>query len=58
MVLDGVSMGSPLAPMISEIFMNHFEEKIFNSSFSLIQHLELDITKQDFLYIECNGSQH
>lgn len=34
--LDGLPMGSPLSPLLSEIFMASLEKKIFNSSINFI----------------------
>lgn len=36
---DGLPMGSPLAPLLSEIFMSIFEEKVFNSQCMLLQYI-------------------
>lgn len=36
---DGLPMGSPLAPLISEIFMNLLEDKVFNSACVLKQYI-------------------
>lgn len=36
---DGVPMGSPLSPLLAEMFMNHLENKVFISENSLIKHV-------------------
>ena len=32
--IDGISVGSPLGPTISEFYMSHFENKIFKTIFT------------------------
>ena len=29
--IDGVAMGSPLAPVLANLFMRHFEENVFKN---------------------------
>jgi hypothetical protein len=36
---DGLAMGSPLSPLLAEIFMDNFEEKLFDSNEKLIQNI-------------------
>ena len=35
---EGLAMGSPLSPILSEFFMDHLEEKLFNSGNPLLKH--------------------
>ena len=35
----GVPMGSPLAPLISEVFMRHFEEEVLQSENEVVGHV-------------------
>ena len=35
---DGLAMSSPLSPLLSEIYMDHWETSLFNSDHHLIRH--------------------
>lgn len=36
---DGLPMGSPLSPWLTEVYMNHFEGRLFNSNNHLIRNI-------------------
>jgi hypothetical protein len=37
--LDGLAMGSPLSPLLAEMFMDEFESNLFNSGHDLTKHV-------------------
>lgn len=37
---DGLPMGSPLSPLLAEIYMDYFEQKIFNSNNTLTKNIK------------------
>ena len=54
---DGVPMGSPLSSLISEVFMDHLEKEILNSSHHLIEKIGYWHRYVDDILCLWNGDQ-
>ena len=54
---DGLPMGSPISPLLSEIFMAHFEESIFSSKNPLVKNVLFWTRYVDDVFCIWNSTQ-
>jgi hypothetical protein len=53
---EGLAMGSPLSPLLAEIFLDHYENKLFNSGHNLLNNIIYWYRYVDDILILWNGT--